>query len=52
MIGDAEELTDEDRDLFLRCRGLEPGISAEKAAEIRAQWPDEHIAMAIALGQF
>ncbi|KJL49548.1 hypothetical protein RS84_00022 [Microbacterium hydrocarbonoxydans] len=48
----AGTLSTEDREKFLRARGLVPGTPDEKAAAIRAQWPDEDILMAMELGQF
>lgn len=46
-------LTARDREAFLRARGLVPGVTPEdRAAEIRAEWPDEDILMAMELGQF
>lgn len=48
----AGTLSDEDRETFLRARGLLPETPEEKAATIRAQWPDEDILMAIAIGHF
>lgn len=48
----AGTLSTEDRELFLKARGLVPGIPPEKAAAIRAQWPDEDILMSMELGQF
>lgn len=49
---EAETLSDADRELFLRGRGLLPGIPKEKATAIRNQWPDEDILMAMELGGF
>lgn len=48
----AGTLSTEDRELFLRARGLVSGTPEEKASAIRAQWPDEDILMAMELGQF
>lgn len=49
---EAGTLSDEDRELFLKAQGLTPETPPERAAEIRAEWPDSSILMAIGAGLF
>ena len=46
----AGTLSDEDRDVFLRGRGLTPETDPEEAARIRAEWPDRDILEAMEIG--
>lgn len=47
---EAGTLSDEDREGFLRSRGLVPGIAPEAEARLRVKWPDEDILEAMAVG--
>lgn len=46
----AGKLTEKDREVFLRGRGLTPSTSPAAAAVIRGQWPDRDILEAIEVG--
>lgn len=48
----AGTLSRADRELFLRARGLQEGMTAEQKQAIRDEWPDEEILMAIGSGLF
>lgn len=49
---EALTLSDEDRELFLKGKGLRSDLSEQKAEEIRAKWPDKIILELIGAGLF
>ncbi len=48
----AGTLSDQDRETFLRARGMKPDLPEEEQQRIRAQWPDSEILEAIGSGLF
>ena len=45
-------LSDEDRAIFLKARGLKDSMTPEETATLLALWPDDEILMAIGSGLF